>query len=84
MSEIQVNPSTALRVKVERSRDFKKIIEQIQLNFAEQEPSQAYFDCEEEYGEIEGSNPIWRLVEEAIAYAVEQTIDQLSEDKIDA
>jgi hypothetical protein len=53
------------------------LIDQIILDYSEKEPSTAYLDCEQEHGEIESSNPIWQLVEDAISYAVEQTIDYL-------
>ena len=57
--------------------NLKDLIGQVLLDYSEQEPSQAYFDCEEEHGTIEGSNAIWRLVEDAINYAVQETIDYL-------
>lgn len=53
------------------------LIDQIKLDFSEIEPGQAYCDCEEEHGTIEGDSSIWQLVEEAIAYSVEQTLDYL-------
>jgi hypothetical protein len=55
----------------------QSLIEQIKLDFNESEPSQNYLDCEQKYGGINGNDPIWRLVEEAITYAVQETIDYL-------
>ncbi|MBD2364487.1 hypothetical protein H6G36_25495 [Anabaena minutissima FACHB-250] len=56
---------------------FQDLIDQVQQGFSKTEPGQAYLDCEQEYGGIEGSSAIWRLVEEAIAYAVQETVDYL-------
>ncbi|WP_414755595.1 hypothetical protein [Anabaena sp. CCY 9910] len=62
---------------------FQSLIDQVQQDFSESEPSQAYYDREEQYREIEGSSPIWKLVEAAIEYAVTQTVDWLDEHEVE-
>jgi hypothetical protein len=63
---------------------FQSLIDQVKQDFSESEPSKAYYDCEEKYGEIAADNPIWALVESAIEFAVFQAVDWLDEHEVES
>lgn len=59
--------------------NFKFLVQSIQRNYSEVDPVDAYMECCDKYGDISANDPIWKLVDDAIKFAVEQTIDYIAE-----